>query len=89
MQSTYYELVLSCLGQRSPVFYQKSLSVTAPFGLPVEVATDPARSALMENLRTSGGKRRLRPVPRREKKVSNFMDTLRSEAKAAKGETVV
>ena len=55
-----------------------------PTGLniPAEVVLDPHRNALMENLRGSGGKRALKSVPRREKKVSNFMDVLRAEAKS-------
>ena len=51
--------------------------------LPANLAADPTRNALIANLKGSGGKRGLRPVPRREKKVSNFMDVLRKEAKGA------
>ena len=36
----------------------------------------------MEKLRDGGAKRALKSVPRREKKVSNFMDVLRAEAKS-------
>ena len=45
--------------------------------LPDNLANDPARNALMTNIRGSGGKRGLKPVSRREKKHSNFMDVLR------------
>ena len=45
--------------------------------LPSDLANDPERNALMSNIRGSGGKRGLRPVSRREKKHSNFMDVLR------------
>ena len=40
---------------------------------------DPTRNALMDSLRTTGGKRGLRSVPRREKKESDFMAVLRRE----------
>ena len=43
------------------------------------MASDPARNALMVNIRGSGGKRGLRPVPRREKKHSSFIDVLKQE----------
>ena len=59
------------------------LAPPPPPGLPPEVALDPKRNVLMEGIRASGGKRALKSVPRREKKVSDFMDILKAEAKSA------
>ncbi len=57
--------------------------------LPPSVADDPARKALLSGLKGASGRLGLRSVPRREKRVSNFMDVLKKEAKLAKGELSV
>merc|ERR1719430_3047717 len=54
-------------------------SLVLPNNIPAEVALDPARNALMDSIATSGGKRGLRSVPKREKKHVDFMDVLRRE----------
>jgi hypothetical protein len=48
------------------------------------LANDPARNALLTNIQGTGGKRGLRPVARREKKHSNFIDVLRKVIKSLK-----
>ena len=55
----------------------QNLILVAASVLPSDLANDPTRNALMSNIRGSGGKRGLRPVSRREKKHSNFMDVLK------------
>merc|ERR1712184_54075 len=54
-------------------------SLVIPGNIPAEVALDPHRNALMDNIRGSGGKRGLKSVPKREKKHTDFMDVLRRE----------
>merc|ERR1711997_173062 len=54
-------------------------SLIIPGNIPAEVALDPHRNALMDNIRGSGGKRGLKSVPKREKKHTDFMDVLRRE----------
>ena len=58
---------------------ERPKSLVLPGNIPPEVALDPARNALMDNIKGSGGKRGLKSVPRREKKHTDFMDVLRRE----------